>query len=48
MLKERLDSVPRQPLGVFETPLDPLPRLSVALRRPGRRWAATRPASWST
>jgi len=34
MLKERLDAVPRQPLGVFETPLDPLPRLSVALRRP--------------
>lgn len=34
MFTERLEAVPRQPLGVFETPLDPLRRLSVALRRP--------------
>jgi D-cysteine desulfhydrase len=33
-LRQRLDSFPRLALGPFPTPLEPLPRLSVALRRP--------------
>lgn len=33
-LWERLDSFPRVALGAFPTPLEPLPRLSQALRRP--------------
>jgi D-cysteine desulfhydrase len=32
-LRERLDAFPRVALGPYPTPLDPLPRLSVALRR---------------
>lgn len=33
-LRDTLDTFPRLPLGVFPTPLEHLPRLSVALRRP--------------